>query len=124
MEKTNEFYSGYFLKFILVANALLNAQSYAEIIRDSDGNPLDLVHLRNSEVSYDQPNGTNEIIYTYTPSNGKQRIIKRENMLHIKFFSLNGITGVSPLSSLKREIESQEAGKASFMLISLDVELI
>ncbi|WP_404482828.1 phage portal protein [Bacillus velezensis] len=114
-ERPNEFYSGYFLKFILVANALLNGQSYAEIIRDSDGSPLDLVHLRNSEISYDQPNGTNEIIYTYTPGNGKQRIIKRENMLHIKFFSLNGITGISPLSSLKREIEGQEAGKRLYV---------
>nr|WGE00924.1 phage portal protein [Bacillus velezensis] len=30
---------------------------------------------------------------------------------HIKFFSLDGITGMGPLSSLKREIESQEFGK-------------
>ncbi|MBT2627172.1 phage portal protein [Bacillus sp. ISL-32] len=114
-ERPNQFYPGYFLKFILVANALLNDQSYAEIIRDSDGNPLDLVHLRNSEVSYDQPNGTDEIVYTYTPRNGKQRIIKKENMLHIKFFSLNGITGISPLRSLKREIDSQEAGKKLYV---------
>lgn len=110
-EKPNDYYSGYFFKFILVANALMNGQSYAEIIRDKEGTPLELIHMRNSEVYAEQLQDRNEILYRYYPSGGKERVLKPENVLHIKFFSLDGITGMSPLSSLKHEIESQEAGK-------------
>lgn len=110
-EKPNEYYSGYFFKFILVANALLNGQSYAEIRRDSEGTPLELIHLLNSEVYAEQLKDRNEIVYRYYPSGGKERTLKPENVLHIKFFSLDGITGVGPLYSLKHEVESQEAGK-------------
>ena len=104
------YYSGYFFKFILVANALLNYQSYAEIIRDKEGTPLELIHMLNSEVYAEQLPNRNEILYRYYPSGGKERVLKPENVLHIKFFSLDGITGCT-LSSLKREIESQEFGK-------------
>ncbi|MEC1436548.1 phage portal protein [Bacillus spizizenii] len=110
-EKPNDYYSGYFFKFILVANALMNGQSYAEIVRDKEGTPLELIHLLNSEVYAEQLQDRNEILYRYYPSGGKERVLKAENVLHIKFFSMDGITGMSPLSSLKHEIESQEAGK-------------
>nr|WP_250629011.1 phage portal protein [Bacillus subtilis] len=110
-EKPNDYYSGYFFKFILVANALMNGQSYAEIVRDKEGTPLELIHLLNSEVYAEQLQDRNEILYRYYPSGGKERVLKPENVLHIKFFSMDGITGMSPLSSLKHEIESQEAGK-------------
>lgn len=110
-EKPNDYYSGYFFKFILVANALMNGQSYAEIVRDKEGTPLELIHLLNSEVYVEQLQDRNEILYRYYPSGGKERVLKPENVLHIKFFSMDGITGMSPLSSLKHEIESQEAGK-------------
>ncbi|MFS0510553.1 phage portal protein, partial [Bacillus altitudinis] len=36
-ERPNEYYSGYSFKYILVANALLNGQSFAYIKRDKDG---------------------------------------------------------------------------------------
>ncbi|WP_102422289.1 phage portal protein [Bacillus amyloliquefaciens] len=110
-EKPNDYYSGYFFKFILVANAIMNGQSYAEIIRDKEGTPLELIHMLNSEVYAEQLPNRNEILYRYYPSGGTERVLKPENVLHIKFFSLDGITGMSPLSSLKHEIESQEAGK-------------
>ncbi|MED1122444.1 phage portal protein [Bacillus atrophaeus] len=110
-EKPNDYYSGYFFKFILVANALMNGQSYAEIIRDKEGTPLELIHMLNSEVYAEQMPNRNEILYRYYPSGGTERVLKPENVLHIKFFSLDGITGMSPLSSLKHEIESQESGK-------------
>ncbi|MDA7025045.1 phage portal protein [Bacillus sp. CLL-7-23] len=110
-EKPNEYYSGYFFKYILVANALINGQSYAEIIRDKEGNPLELIHLLNSEVYVEQLEDRNEILYRYYPSGGKERTLKPENIIHLKFFSLDGITGIGPLSSLKHEVQSQEAGK-------------
>nr|WGD65453.1 phage portal protein [Bacillus subtilis] len=111
-EKPNDYYSGYFFKFILVVQRSNEwYQSYAEIVRDKEGTPLELIHLLNSEVYAEQLQDRNEILYRYYPSGGKERVLKPENVLHIKFFSMDGITGMSPLSSLKHEIESQEAGK-------------
>ncbi|MGG0491351.1 phage portal protein [Bacillus pumilus] len=110
-ERPNEFYSGYSFKYILVANALLNGQSFAYIKRDKDGTPWELIHMLNSEVSVDQIKGRNDIVYRYYPSDGKETILKPSDVLHIKFSSLDGVNGKSLLSCLKHELESQEAGK-------------
>ncbi|MFS0510533.1 phage portal protein, partial [Bacillus altitudinis] len=107
----NEYYSGYSFKYILVANALLNGQSFAYIKRDKDGTPWELIHMLNSEVSVDQIKGRNDIVYRYYPSDGKEAILKPSDVLHIKFSSLDGVNGKSLLSCLKHELESQEAGK-------------
>ncbi|MFP3453401.1 phage portal protein [Bacillus sp. SIMBA_154] len=118
-ERPNTYYSGFSLKYITVANALLNGQSFIEIMRDRHGNPIELIALRNSEVRIDQPKDLNEIVYYHNPikskKNSSERKIPADNMLHIKFFTLDGITGRSPLESLKYEIESQEAGKKLYI---------
>ncbi|MEH7296614.1 phage portal protein [Bacillus sp. FSL W7-1034] len=110
-ERPNEYYSGYSFKYILVANALLNGQSFAYIKRDKDGTPWELIHMLNSEVSVDQIKGRNDIVYRYYPSDGKETTLKPSDVLHIKFSSLDGVNGKSLLSCLKHELESQEAGK-------------
>lgn len=118
-ERPNSYYSGFSLKYITVANALLNGQSFIEIMRDRHGNPIELIALRNSEVRIDQPKDLNEIVYYHNPikskTNSSERMIPADNILHIKFFTLDGITGRSPLESLKYEIESQEAGKKLYI---------
>ncbi|MDI6647764.1 phage portal protein [Bacillus altitudinis] len=110
-ERPNEYYSGYSFKYILVANALFNGQSFAYIKRDKDGTPWELIHMLNSEVSVDQVKGRNDIVYRYYPADGKEAILKPTDVLHIKFSSLDGVNGKSLLSCLKHELESQEAGK-------------
>lgn len=119
-ERPNSYYSGLSLKFITVANALLNGQSFIEIMRDRNGDPVQLIALRNSEIRIDQPKDLNEIVYYHNPiksakHSSSERMIPADNMLHIKFFTLDGITGRSPLESLKYEIESQEAGKKLYI---------
>src|SRR5699024_9012786 len=41
--RPNSIYNGYQFKFIMVANALLNGEAFAQILRDDRGHPLELV---------------------------------------------------------------------------------
>lgn len=110
--KPNEFYTGYQLKFILIANALLNGQSFAEIIRSPNGKPVALYHLLNSKVGYKQNASTGyKLVYEYTETEKKTRQIAAENILHLKFFSLDGIEGRSPLISLEDDLSTQGNSK-------------
>lgn len=110
--KPNQYYTAYQLKFILVANALLNGQSYAEIVRSPRGVPIAIYHINNSKVTYKQDETTGyQLIYEYQESPGKLRKIPKENILHMKFFSLDGIKGESPLLSLEDDLTTQKNSK-------------
>lgn len=105
-------YSGGTIKFIITANALINGQSFVEIIRDQTGEVMALSHLPNSIVSIVQGKDTkNKIMYDVASSDGKVRRIKPENMLHFKFFTLDGVRGVSPLIALKDDLSTQQDSK-------------
>lgn len=110
--KPNKYYTGYQLKFILMANALINGQSFAEIDRDEYGKPTGIYHLPNSTVSYEQAGAPNfELVYEHSVVGSEPRKVPSENILHIKFFSLDGITGKSPLMSLKEDLSTQANSK-------------
>lgn len=108
--KPNNLYSGGTLKFIITANALLNGESFVEIIRN--GNKVyALNHLKNSQVTVKMDNTTNYKLIYEVSENNKVRILKPENVLHFKFFTLDGIKGISPLRSLKDDLSMQKDSK-------------
>lgn len=106
--KPNPHYTGYFLKYIFMAAALLNGESFVEIVRDSVGDPIELYHVQNSDVvTKEDKNG----VYYEVRQGNKTRRIKASDMLHFRFFTLDGITGISPITSLSYELKTQEASK-------------
>lgn len=108
--KPNNLYSGGTLKFIITANALLNGESFVEIIRD--GNKVyALNHLKNSQVTVKMDNTTNYKLVYEVSENNKKRVLKPKNILHFKFFTLDGIKGISPLRSLKDDLSMQKDSK-------------
>lgn len=110
--KPNQYYTAYQLKFILVANALLNGQSYAEIVRNKLGQPIAIYHLLNSKVSYKQNESTNfQLVYEYQETAKLKRVIPSSDILHMKFFSLDGMEGKSPLLSLEEDLSTQKNSK-------------
>lgn len=110
--RPNQYYTGYQLRFILMANALLNGQSFAEIVRDRAGAPVEVFHIPNSKISYKQDASTGfKLVYDYQETASKVRKIPSEDMLHIKFFSLDGIEGKSPLLSLQEDLNTQANSK-------------
>lgn len=104
-EQPNEVMDGWHLKFSLAVNMLLNGNSFAEIIRDNDKvQAIEL--LPNSSVTVTQ---TDDGQLRYNVGD-KKRLVKPENMLHFKFFTQDGLTGISPLYALRDEMKIQKAG--------------
>src|SRR5690625_2445050 len=96
--KPNNLYSGGTLKFIITANALLNGESFVEIIRD--GNKVyALNHLKNSQVTVKMDNTTNYKLIYELSENDKRRLLKPENVIHFKFFTIDRIMCISTLMS-------------------------
>src|SRR5699024_5661994 len=116
----NSVMTGKDLKYILIANAILNGNSYAEIERDSNGVPVALHHIANDRVVNIKKKSTvkhlTELQYE-VKKNGKSsgnRIVNGEDMIHIKPFTLDGLIGKSPLIALKEEIETEKHSKRFF----------
>ncbi len=105
-------YSGGTLKFIITANALLNGESFCEVIRDKKGKIIAFYHLRNSQVVIKQDAETNyRLVYDVSDDKGKIRRKQPRDILHFKFFTLDGIRGISPLRSLKDDLSMQRDSK-------------
>lgn len=109
--KPNSLYSGGTLKFIITANALLNGESFCEIIRDKKGKVFALNHLANSSVVLKLDETTNYRLEYRVGNGDKTRSLEPENILHFKFFTLDGLRGVSPLGSLKDDLSMQKDSK-------------
>lgn len=106
--KPNEIMDGFHLKFALMANLLLNGNSYAEI--DNPDDPKEIKFVKNSSVTIKQDEDTGALVYEITDYKNHVRRVKPENILHFKYFSQDGVTGVSPLMSLRDELNIQKAG--------------
>ncbi|HSH25394.1 MAG TPA: phage portal protein, partial [Massilibacterium sp.] len=102
----NEFYTGYQLKFILVANALLNGESFAEVVKDNGGNVQGIYHIPNRKMTHKQDETTNFRLLYGVHEGNRTRWVKSDRILHFKFFSLDGITGISPLKALSDDIDT------------------
>ncbi|MEB6263616.1 phage portal protein [Mammaliicoccus sciuri] len=101
-KRPNPYMNGFQFKFIISANMLLNGKSFVEIIRDDDGNPIELYHLANGSVTMFQED--EYIYYRYIDPDRGDVKIESEDMLHFRLFTLDGFKGFSPLYSLVNEI--------------------
>lgn len=108
--KPNNLYSGGTLKFIITANALLNGEAFCEVIKD-DKKAYALNHLPNSIVTVKRDETTNYKLFYDVQEKDRVRRLKPNNVLHFKFFTLDGIRGVSPLKSLKDDLSMQRDSK-------------
>lgn len=110
--RPNSIYNGYQFKFIMVANALLNGEAFAQIIRDDRGNPIELVFRPNDSVIVKMDKDTGyRLEYWIKTDDFKSVYVAPSDMLHVKFFTLDGIRGKSPLLSLKHDLSTQEDSK-------------
>ena len=101
--------------FAIAASMALNGNAYAEIIRDKEGNVVELQYLPITELTIDLNSYGNRIeSYTYA-GEGKTITLKPQDILHFKIFSLDGINGISPLKSLTMELELLESANKSLL---------
>lgn len=115
----NAVMTGRSLKYILIANAILNGNGYAEVTREN-GVPVELHHIPNEDVVNIKKKSTKkhlkELEYEVKNfgDNAGTRIIKGQDIIHLMPFTTTGITGVSPLKALKEELETEKYSKRFF----------
>lgn len=96
---------GYHLKYALAANMLLNGNSFALILPNHM-----LKFIPNNQMTVEQDDVSGELTYTYAPDGRTARQIAPDNILHFKYFTKDGASGISPLYALKDEQKIQSAG--------------
>ncbi|ASN69522.1 putative portal protein [uncultured Caudovirales phage] len=101
-KRPNPYLDSWHFKYIIVANMLLNGNSYVEIVRDDKGNPIELYHMQNKAVSIQQVD--DKIKYDYIDEVDGHVRFDTDDVLHFRMFSLDGFTGYSPLFALANEI--------------------
>lgn len=103
LEYPNEWMTGQDLREQMQRDCLLYGNGYAEIIRVSGGKPQNLIRLDPASISI-EANDFGEPIYRQGTGKAAGRIIKRENIIHIKAPSLDGYKGESPVRECKDAI--------------------
>ncbi|WP_436879490.1 phage portal protein [Staphylococcus gallinarum] len=94
---------GWHFKFIIIANMLLNGQSFVEIIRDENNFPTGFHFLHNDLVGLEEKDG--EVIYNVSEDvDGNAVKITSDDILHFRYITLDGYVGYSPLYALAHEI--------------------
>lgn len=115
----NSAMTGKDLKFVLIANAILNGNGYAEIVREN-GIPVGIHHIANENIVNIKKKSTAKHLTSleYEVKNfgdkAGTRIINGENMIHLKPFTLDGIVGESSLKALSSELETEKHSKNFF----------
>ena len=107
-KKPNPIYDGYTFKLIVFANALLTKHGYVEIVRDKNHQPKELYHLKTSELQLKK--NRNTVYYLHK----NERVIRYEDVIDYKPYSLDGVNGLSMLDSLTPDLEMQRHSKNFF----------
>lgn len=89
------------LRQSLIASALLYGDSFAYY----DNRTLQFLPNSNVTVTVDENALDNKLSYTYTDGDNNSYQLDTKKVLHLYFFSINGLTGISPLYSLSQEIQ-------------------
>lgn len=112
--KPNETMTAWTFKFALAANLLLSGNAYARVYRDKQGKPLELRLIKPSWVTiYRDENDV--LTYKINDDDAREYELAAADILHYKYFSTNGIVGISPLHSLRNEVEVQDSGNRMLM---------
>lgn len=105
-DSPNNLMDGRSFKYALAVEMLLNGNSFAEIDRSSHS----LNFIPNNKLTLQQEDTTGELTYTYSPDGRIKRVIPPKNILHFKYFTRDGLVGLSPLFALRDELKIQGAG--------------
>lgn len=85
-------------------NAALSGNGISRFIPDKYGYPLKIELHEYREVTVLMNQDLTEVYYQVTHKNGRVEVVHSREVLHIKNFSLNGYTGLSPVMAAKQSI--------------------
>jgi HK97 family phage portal protein len=99
----NRFQTPYEFKEMMMAHVLLRGNGYAEILSTGGRGVDELMPLHPDRVT---PFWTDDgrRAYKYQPARGPSRVILDSEMFHLMFFSMDGLSGIDPISNHRRTI--------------------
>ena len=89
---------------VATANAALSGNGFLKIQRDRDGRPNALELKEFQEVQILQDLTRTQIIYQVTMGDGRTELYYPWEVFHLKGFSLNGHSGLSPINQLNNTL--------------------
>lgn len=101
----SEHYNAFSFWYSLVANLILNGNSFAEILPNHN-----LGLLLNSKMTVKYDSDTGLVKYIYKSDDGTERQIAPDSILHFKILTTNGVSGISPLYGLQDAMQLQKNG--------------
>ena len=101
--------SGFNFWSSVMTNLLINGNSFCLI--ENGGHALKFV--KNSEVTVTTDTNTEQVHYYYSPNTETTQEIAPSSILHFRILSTNGISGISPLYSLKDSLDLQATGNTT-----------
>lgn len=102
-EMPNRYQTPYQFKVTMMRHCLLNGNAYAVIEWDKSGKPLSLTPYPPSAVNV-QRNIKGDYIYQITDLNGKVTNYLPEEIFHLRYASLDGFMGRSPITICREAI--------------------
>ena len=100
LQKPNDKTTNYLFRKALMAQTHLSGNGYALIYRDGAGRAVSMENLDSGRVTMKfAEDGT----FWYVVDTD-ENVVQPEDMLHIRYFSLDGITGISPLQYAKTSL--------------------
>lgn len=98
--------SGFNFWSSVLTNLLIHGNSFALI--ENGGHALRFIE--NNEVTVTIDTNTEQVHYYYSPNMQTTQEIAPSSILHFKILSMNGVSGISPLFSLKDSLDLQSIG--------------
>ena len=108
--KPNEQMSARYFKYAMAVNLLLNGNAYARIYKLENGEVMELQLLQPSWVQVIQNEDNGDYLYEISDYTHSPYKVKKEEILHVRYFTTNGIVGQSPLYALNDEVRLQRGG--------------
>ncbi|EOS7926186.1 phage portal protein [Enterococcus hirae] len=102
--KPNDHMTAFSFKYAMIANLLLTGNAYALVNGDQ------LTFLKPSQVTVQEDEETGEIFYSVMLQNSKTILCDENEIIHFKSMTTNGKKGISPLYSLKPELNMLKNG--------------
>lgn len=99
----NRYQTAFEFKEVMSIHLLLRGNAYAQIIPTREGGISQLIPLDPDAMMVEQtPQGN--LLYNYKRPDGTTRQFKHWQIMHLKSFSLNGMTGSSPITLCREAI--------------------
>lgn len=102
--KPNDHITAFSFKYAMIANLLLTGNAYALVNGDQ------LTFLKPSQVTVQEDEETEELFYSVMLQNTKTILCSENEIIHFKAMTTNGKKGISPLYSLKPELNMLKNG--------------